>query len=71
MTRVPHFSRTTEFNTCVKYLLVYLHGVCMWLDNHISIDVDSTTTITVLPKEGFDPAPFFDGKEWEKALFLE
>ena len=32
---MPHFGRTTEVNTCVKQVLVYLHQRFIWLDKKI------------------------------------
>ena len=59
----PFWLQTAEVNTFEKKLLVCFHRGCLWLDTHISIDVELITTIIGLPKVGVDMEPLFVGKE--------
>ena len=60
--RFPNFGPIVEVNACVKQLLVFFHGRCLWLDTKVSVDVDLIDRITMLPKAGVDPTKFFMGK---------
>ena len=68
MMYMPHFSHTVEVDRCMKKLLVCFHGGCLWLDNHIFVDIDLIVSITELSKEGVDPVPFFAIKEQDTIL---
>ena len=65
---VPHFGRTTKVNTCVKQLLVCFHEICMWLYTLIYVDVNLIHFTAGLPKERFNPVPFFVGNEQDKIV---
>ena len=65
---MPHFGLIVEVNTCVKQLLVYFHGGCLWINKKISVDVDLKAWIVGLPLTGVDPTPFSTGKDQDTTL---
>ena len=65
---MSHFGHSTEVNVCVKQLLVSFHGIFIWLDQKVSMDIELIATITRLPLAVLDPTPFFSGKEKDIAL---
>ena len=66
---MTHFSCTAKVDTFMKRLMVCFCGGCLWLGNHLYVDVDVIATITSFPKEGVDPVSFFMGKEQDTILF--
>ena len=65
---MPHFGRMAEVDTCVKQLLVYFHGGCLWLDRRISVVVDLIIAIVGLPTAQVDPTSFFVRTEKDPGL---
>jgi hypothetical protein len=49
---IPHFGRGKDVNSCVKQLLALVHRVILWMERHVSIDVDLIAEITGLPIDG-------------------
>ena len=64
---MPYFSYTTEFNACVKQLLVCFDGRFLWLKLNNSVDVEMVVEITRIPLVGIEPTPFFR-KYWDSTL---
>ena len=65
---MPHFACNIPINTCVKQLLVFFHGVFMWLGKVIFIDVELIKIIAGLPFVGMDPTPLL--KKDKKAAIV-
>jgi hypothetical protein len=59
---IPHFGRGKYVNACVKQLLALVHGGILWMDRHVSIDVDLIAEITGLPTDGEKPEQYMDDK---------
>jgi hypothetical protein len=66
--KIPHFSRHQEVNTCIKLLLSCYHGVYLWLDRHITVDLTLIHQITKLSMQGSNPQDFYPGKVADRAL---
>jgi hypothetical protein len=49
---IPHFGRGKDVNACVKQLLTLVHGGILWMDRHVSIDVELIIEIIGLPIDG-------------------
>jgi hypothetical protein len=45
---IPHFGRGKDVNACVKKILARVHGGFLWMDRHVSIDVELIAKITGL-----------------------
>jgi hypothetical protein len=56
---IPHFGRSAEINICVKLLLICVHGLFLWLDRPVSIDIELIAWITGFPSKGEDPSLLF------------
>jgi hypothetical protein len=52
---IPHFRRCKDVNACVKHLLALIHGGILWMERHVSIDVDLIAEIISLPTYGGKP----------------
>jgi hypothetical protein len=68
---IPHLGRGKYVNSCVKKLLVVLHGGFLWLDKPVSIDVELISFITGLTSNGENLAQYMDDKRKKKALMEE
>jgi len=65
---IPHFGRSNEINSCVKMLLMFVHGGYLWLDRRISIDIYLIVCIIGISLKWEDPSPLFFDKKNENAL---
>jgi hypothetical protein len=68
---IPHFGRGKDVNACVKQLLGLVHGGILWMDRHVSIDVDIIVEIIGLPTNGEKPEKYLDDKTKEKSMAEE
>jgi len=68
---LPHFGRGKYTKNCIKQLMIVTHGMDIWLDKLVSIDMDLIVHITGLPSRGMDTTQFLDNKKKEKALMEE
>jgi hypothetical protein len=68
---IPHFGRGKYVNACVKQLLALVHGGILWMERHVSIDVDLIAEITGLLTDGEKPEHYLDDKTKEKYLAEE
>ena len=53
--KIPHFGRHQEVNAYVKLLLSCYHGVYLWLDHCIIVDLTLIHRITRLSMQGPNP----------------
>jgi hypothetical protein len=60
--KIPHFGRGQYASSCIKQLLVVMHGGDVWLDKPIAITVELITQITGLTTGGMDPVLILDNK---------
>jgi hypothetical protein len=65
---ILHFGRSIEIKTCVKMLLIFIHGGYLWLDRAVAIYIEFIVQITWFPMEGEDPLPLFTNNLNEKSL---
>jgi hypothetical protein len=68
---IPHFGRGCDVNNCVKQLMEVTHRGYLWVEEHVSMDVELIVFITRMPSWGENPAQFLDEKTKEKALAKE
>lgn len=45
---LPHFGWSTLVNNCVIFLLSFLHGGALWIDQSYGIDADVIKIVTTL-----------------------
>jgi len=45
---ISHFGRSVEINAFVKMLLSFIHGLFLWLDKLVSIEIELISQITKL-----------------------
>jgi hypothetical protein len=64
---IPHVGRVKEVNNCVNQLMGVLHGGFLWMEEHVSIDVELIAFITGLPSMGKSPMQYLYDKTKEKA----
>ena len=55
---MPHFGRSKQVSTYVWQLLVCFYGGYLWIDKPYIVDVELISSITGLPHQGHDPAPY-------------
>jgi hypothetical protein len=65
---ILHFGRSVEINACVKMLLSFILGRCLWMDKFVSIDTELSAWKTGFPMVWEDPSPFFSDNSNEKSL---
>jgi hypothetical protein len=65
---IPHFGRGKDVNACVKQLLERVNGGILWMDRHVSTDMDLIVEIMGLPTDGAKPEQYLDEKTKEKAI---
>jgi hypothetical protein len=65
---IPNFGRGMEVNNYIKKLITIMHRGILWLDTHVSIDVDLIAKIIGLPTNREQPMQYLDEKIKEKAL---
>jgi len=66
--KIPHFSRGKYVNNCIKHLLTILHGVFLWMERLVSIDVDLISFIIGLSLDGEKTTQYLEDKTKEKEL---
>jgi hypothetical protein len=66
--KTPHFVRHQEVNVCVKLLLSCYHGIYLWLDKCITVDLTLIHRIIGLSMQGPDPQGFYEGNSSNHAL---
>jgi hypothetical protein len=71
LVKLPHFGRGHYATSCIKRLLVVMHGWDIWLDKPVPLTIEIITQITGLPNRGMDPVLILDDKSKEKALTEE
>jgi hypothetical protein len=69
--KIPHFGRGQYASSCVKKLLVVMHGGDICLDKPVPITVELIMHITGLTTGGMDPTLILDDKSKEKTLAEE
>jgi hypothetical protein len=52
---IPHFGRGQDVRNCVKKLMEVTHGGYLWVEEHVSIDVELIMYITGLVISGETP----------------
>jgi hypothetical protein len=62
LVEIPHFGRGKEVNNCIKQLMIVLHGVFLWMEEPVSIDMELIAFITGLPSMGESLAQYLDDK---------
>jgi hypothetical protein len=65
---ITHFGRGKDVNACVKQLLALVHGGILWMDRHVSIDVELIAEIMGLPIDGAKPEKYMAEKTKEKSM---
>jgi hypothetical protein len=65
---LPYFGRGQYVNNCVKKLMAITHGIYLWMEKNVSIDVELIAHITGFPSWGEDPTQFLEEKTKEKTL---
>jgi hypothetical protein len=65
---IPNFGRGKDVNSYVKHILALVHGGILWMDMHVSIDVDFIAEIIGLPIDGEKPEHYLDDITKKKTL---
>jgi hypothetical protein len=65
---IPHFEGHQEVNVCVKILFSCFHGVYLWLDRCIIVDLVLIHHITRLSMQGTDPQEFYPEKVADRTM---
>jgi hypothetical protein len=68
VTKISHFNRHQEVNSCVKLLLASYHRGYLWLDRRITVDLMLINRITGLSMHGLDPHEYYPGKTADRTL---